>query len=746
MLDRRNYPVEVTPFSIISWKGGEWRAEGETAREVHIVGRDDPAQFDVLLKDDLEDLVRAKKLQIREELVDFLDMSVMSRAARLRTALSMMWVSVAKAAKQAGLVGDFSQKSCKRIIDEKGDEVVRRFKNYLVENDFAATTKGRKTHFASLSEKRKKKHLDIDEDRLILHHRTLSDLMAKWEANPDPATLKPNWGNQRGGGKACDSRTWAVVEEHAPRYARENIRTYDGALQFINAEISARNSLVGEGARIPPATAYMVRKAIDEIPSFAKLFTRRGPSRMRNALRSVGEGPKFTRPGEEIIIDGWEAHVWTLLNPEVQEMFSLEINQVRLHICPSIDHASGFIPSISAAPTGETGALTTKSLRMIGSDRSALARAAGCISDWGPPLGIEILSQDSGSGLWNQVYMQAAYVLADSVDHKAAGLAWLRGTIERVLRTMDTKFVQNFIARTGSNILSKHENDPAKRAAIAADFFMRLFVRYIVDVYHHTPRKKGRMIRASPYRQLHAGLKVESKAPANKDRQRIAYGKVLERQLTPQGLRFMNIQYRSTWLDRLLQTKGPHDGSSRKLDVLMVKIKVDPVDLGCISALINGRWVTIPGPRELAGVDLDTWIEVGDRNAREIGEQARVDFEKYVAPALLDIDAAARRAERQLGFTDLDWTATMMDEAERLLRTFVVYDREPVGHEPGVSGSSRQLGKVMTRPAPDAAAAPSPAATIPAPGEPLASNAPSALETASASRGAPKRRPSRSRR
>jgi hypothetical protein len=186
MLDRRNYPVEVTPFSILSWKGGEWRAEGETAREVHIVGRDDPGQFDVLMKDDLEDLVRSKKLQIREELFDFLDMSVMSRAARLRTAVLMMWVSASTAAKRAGLVEDFSQKSCRRIIDEKGDEVVRRFKNYLVENDFAATTKGRKIHFASLSDKRKKQHVDIDEDRL-----TLGRFPTSWASGrPTPTPLR----------------------------------------------------------------------------------------------------------------------------------------------------------------------------------------------------------------------------------------------------------------------------------------------------------------------------------------------------------------------------------------------------------------------------------------------------------------------------------------------------------------------------------------------------------------------------
>lgn len=680
--------VEITPFSLLFYKGEEWRVEYETPSEYYITGRNDPNLFDVLIKDDLSKLVKSGRLAIREEIIDFLDMSVMSVAKRRRTALSMMWVGAVKEALQIGLIDDLSQRSCKLVIAEKGAEVVDRYRNHLVTTDYSDPKQGRKLHHGSLSPNRTKQHVDVDEKRILLDPRSLWNLMKRWQANPVPETLIPQWTTNCGGGSTMDQQTWAIVKERFVTYAGESRRTYDGVLQFINAEIVSRNALVSESRQIPLATPYMVRKAIGDFPEFAKMFARRGPKTTNNGLRLVGRGPKFTRVGEEIILDGWEAHVQTLLSPEVQRMFSLEVNAVRLRIVPAVDHATGYFFGLTAAPTGETAALTTKCLRMVVTDRSALARAAGCVSDWGPPIGIEILAQDSGSALWNEIYMQAGWVLANSVDHKAAGLAWLRGVVERVLQTMDTKFVQNFIGRTGSNILSRHENDPQKRAAITADFFMRLFVRFIVDVYHHQPRLKGRAKRPSPARELEMALKIQPKAPPNQDRQRLAFGKVLDRKLTRAGLRFMNIEYSSFWLAKPLRDHGPH----------MMKIKVDPMNLGRISANINGQWVTIPGPREMDGIDLQTWIEIGDLKAREVGEQAEVDFRTFVAPALLEIDAAARRAERQLGFTDLDWTAEMMEKAEGLLRIYMVYDRAPVGAELGVSGSSRELGTLITRP------------------------------------------------
>ncbi|MDA4831334.1 Mu transposase C-terminal domain-containing protein, partial [Enterobacter hormaechei] len=89
----------------------------------------------------------------------------------------------------------------------------------------------------------------------------------------------------------------------------------------------------------------------------------------------------------------------------------------------------------------------------------------------------------------------------------------------------------------------------------------------------------------------------------------------LERDITPLGIRFMNIQYRNVWTKKDLMNNG-YDGQDRTRKPRKVRIKVDPRDLGWISYERDGAWVTVPGPREFRGMDLDTWIEIGDRNAR----------------------------------------------------------------------------------------------------------------------------------
>lgn len=407
---------------------------------------------------------------------------------------------------------------------------------------------------------------------------------------------------------------------------------------------------------------------------------------MAQRLRHVDRGPEITRLGEEVLFDCWEAHIFTLLSDDVLALFPDAMRSTRILLCVAIDKATGYIPAFSAAPTGETAALTCRALEMVGVDKKAYARAAGSDQPW-QAIPIETCGVDNGGAFWSASFNQALYVLSDSVDHKAAGKKHLRAQIERVLRTIDVKYVQHFVARTGSTIQDRHENDPDKRAAIYADFFLRLFLRFILDVYHFTPIGKGRMRRASPARAVEEARKVQCKALPNADMQRLAHGIVTERMLNRAGIRFMNIVYYSTWLDEPLRVKGPHD----------VTIKYHPRNLGCISVLLGGRWITIPGPRSLEGMDLQTWLDFNDEAARQVNEQAEIDFRNIVAPAILAIDAGARRAERELNLTDLDWTDAMAAEAERRLRTFIVYDRDMIGGEKGLSGQSDHLGAVVTR-------------------------------------------------
>lgn len=359
-----------------------------------------------------------------------------------------------------------------------------------------------------------------------------------------------------------------------------------------------------------------------------------------------------------------------------------------------MDAASGAIIGIKQGLV-ENSELTCSALRMAMSDKSAIARAAGCRDTWDMRIGIEEVKSDSGGAYRNSMFMSTAYALVDRLTYTAAGRANLRGQIERVLRTMDVGFITQVTGRTGSSVRSRgrDEQDPQLRASMFVDKFMKLIIRYIVDVYHFRLRQNGQQSPARKFQEIQS--RIQSKAPPTGDEIRVAFGTVLERRLTRAGIRFMNLIYHSGWLDIVMAAGGPQD----------IPIKIDEQNLGRISVLLGQDWTTIPGPREMDGVTLDEWVEKNRELARRHGEQARIDFRTHIAPALLDIEREAKQAEEFFKLENVNWTANMIDKLEADLRVFVLYDRDPDGDEAGLTHNSAVLGSVHTRSAPPSASA-----------------------------------------
>lgn len=677
----------LPPNAIVQYKGVTFRVEGETARDFHLTGTNDPRCFEVIGKNDVANLKKSGALSVMEDPEHGFDLLSLPPSAMKRTSLKLTWVKAVQSAYAEGFILNFSRASCQKVINAQADKVRDDYLRFIANKSVAEPSKLRKTHYGASSPTRPDSYRDQDVETLVPSAKTLEADVKRWIASGyDVRSLLPDWGKQTNGGVKMNAKMWEFVENNCLIYARENQRTIAGCVEFLNALIVEENKMLGAEAHIPLVTQYAVRKAIGAIPEFAKAFTRRGSGPMVNKLRHAGTGPRFTRLGEEVLFDCWNAHLFTLLSDEVMALFPDSDRQVRLMVSVAIDQATSYIPALAIAPTGETAELTAATLEMVVTDKTPLARLAGARGSW-EAIPVETTGTDNGSAYWNLRFLHGQYVLCDSADHKAAGHKQLRGGVERRLRTIDVQYIQNFIARTGSDILGRHENDPAERAAILAEFFNRLFVRWIVDVYHYKPIGKGRHMRPAPARALEEARKIQCKALPNSDRLRLAFGVVTTRTLNREGVRFMNIVYYSAWLDEPLRRKGPHD----------VTIRYHPRNLGQISVLLNNRWVTIPGPSEFEGKDLQTRIEYTDQIARQIKDQARVDFETYVAPALVAIDAQARQAERALGMTNIDWTDEMATVAERSLRTFVVYRRDPIGDEPGLSGISSQLGVTLKR-------------------------------------------------
>lgn len=677
---------EITPYVDVVIDSLAWRAVNPLPGVGwELQTKDKPLRTRILTTEEYAELKQQNRVMLVSQVQSFAAMQSLTPTQRDNWTVRRLWNEVIDEALEAGEESKLTRGSIKRIIDSKLPLVVERWREYLAEAGKDNSKPRRKKNFGSLAA-RKSSRSDIDPERLRPCSKTLQKRYQRWvETGRDDWTLVPHNNAHREGGQAIDERTWYQITSKIEMYASEKSATLAGIRDFINANIVSLNKTLGHDNQVPLATIYGVGKAVAELPASVVLGGRLGKKRMVQELRHVGKGPQYKRVGEMTLHDCWSTHVFTLLSESAQKLFDKKELEVRIVLAVVVDAASGAIIAVKHGLT-ETAELVQSALRMSVSDKSAIAIAAGCTDSWDMRTGVEEVKSDAGRSYRSSLYMGSAYSLADRVTYTAAGRAYLRGMIERALRTIDEGFITQVTGRTGSHIRSRlrDELDPEKRASLFVNEFMKLIIRWIVDVYNFRPRNRVQLSAARKYQEIRS--RIQSKAAPTDDEIRVAFGITVQRKLTRAGIRFMNIIYHSGWLDIIMAAHGPH----------VVTIKVDPENLGRISVLLGEDWTTIPGPREVDGVTLDEWIERNDELARQHGEQARLDFQTYIAPALLDIDRQTKQAEKSFEL-QVNWNASKVDEIEKDLRVFALFDRDAQGDEIGLTQDSAKLGSVYTR-------------------------------------------------
>ncbi|WP_108462395.1 Mu transposase C-terminal domain-containing protein [Devosia naphthalenivorans] len=691
--DKKN-PIrfrEITPYVDVVIDGFPWRAANPLPGiGWELQSKDRPYRNRILTSEEYASLKEETRVVLVSEIQSFAALSSLTPGQRDTAYIRSFWMEVVDQALEDGELEKLSRGKIHDLIKTKADYVAGLWQKHNDETNFDHGKVRRKKKFASITPGKKAQSGDVDRDRLRPCAKTLLKLYLEWvESGRDFWKLVPNTHGHSDGGKSIDERTWTQIQQRVESYASEKNPTLRSVCERINIDIMALNAVLGEDHHIPLATEYGVAKAIDELPASVVLGGRLGKKRMVQELRHVGKGPSYKRIGEMTLHDCWSTHVFSLLSEKAQQLFNKKELEQRLVLAAVVESATGAIVGLKHGLV-ENAELTTAALRMAMSDKTAIAKAAGCTAPWDMRIGIEEVKSDSGGAYRSSMFMSSAYALVDRLTFTAAGRANLRGKIERIFRTMDVDFITRITGRTGSSIRSRgrDEQDPQDRASVFVDQFMKLLVRYVVDVLHYRPRSKVLLSSARQFEAISGRL--QSKAAPTDDEIRVAFGIVLQRKLTRAGIRFMNIIYHSGWLDIVMAAGGPQ----------MVAIKVDEQNLGRISVLLGQDWTTIPGPRELEGVTLDEWVAKNAELARRYGDQARLDFERFIAPALLDIERAAKRAEDYFKLENVQWTAAMIDNIETQLRVFVLYDRDPTGDEKALTKDSSLLGSVHTRSAP----------------------------------------------
>ncbi|MBR0989107.1 hypothetical protein JQ580_00055 [Bradyrhizobium japonicum] len=345
---------------------------------------------------------------------------------------------------------------------------------------------------------------------------------------------------------------------------------------------------------------------VAKIPAFDLMAGQEGEERAKNYFRAVTTGlADVVRPLERVEIDEWtvDLHILLILtgvwNTYTDEQ-KARVPRVRLVLCLAICVATKCVVGMSLARKASS-ANAIRTLDMIVSDKQPYADAAGALT----PLDIhgtpEMFVADAGTSFAN-LDVRARVVDLDVVfQTTVSAVPFLRGTVERVFRTTNDKFIAMFAGRTFSDVVEKGDYDSQGRANLTVDEFAEALVRYKVDHYHNHPHSGlgGEAPRAA-WLRLTEEFGVDP--PPDDHLRRIVFGVELHPVLDASGLRVLGVDYQSDELNA-------HFVAKKHVEV---RARVNLMNLGAISAKIGGDWVLVEGPDELEGVTAKDWIAAWD--------------------------------------------------------------------------------------------------------------------------------------
>lgn len=457
-----------------------------------------------------------------------------------------------------------------------------------------------------------------------------------------------------------------LLHEHAATFASEKKPSREACHRNMRkalAELNAQREVDGLRPYNVPSNRTLARR-IAALDQFLIMARREGVDAATRKHQFIIGQAEALRPGQRVEMDEWKIDLFVQLSntdllKDLSDEELAELRKCRWMLCVAIDVATRCILGLRVDKTSTVqNAMAT--LEMVVSTKEYLSAAVGAKSPWGSmALRPESIVTDSGSSFISEAFHLAVIGLGSAHDVPPAGMPHLRGTIERLFRTLSLQLVREFTGQTFENSVALGEYPALKRVSVTVEDFVLAAVRYAVDVYHNLPHEGlGGETPGNAWKRLTSIYGVIP-VPGRNERRAI-FGLRLERTLGRHGLRFMGLSYQA----------GPLREHYLKRGGVSLAIRVDPQDIGSISVDVDGTWhearATTAG---FDGVRLADHQALCEQLAKRYVDQARVS-ESVVFEALNAIQGRAAAAERAATFLTKFAEPEDIDRAERNLKTF----------------------------------------------------------------------------
>ncbi|MBD2746622.1 transposase [Microvirga sp. BT688] len=426
--------------------------------------------------------------------------------------------------------------------------------------------------------------------------------------------------------------------------------------------INAEQGLEGDEQLKAPSLAALYR-AIKRLDSFATLAARKGKAHAKARFYPVHEGVNATYPFERVEMDEWEVPLITLIaGSKLWEDLSDEerasLHKQKCTLTVAIDCATRVILVMHLSlgkPSGETA---IAGLRMMLSDKTALAREAGNASPWPGGRPFQLFT-DRGPGFRNELFRAIAADLAIMHDFTPGGHPQARGTIERVFPTLERYTLAHASGRTFNNPEDRGEYKPAEHACLTEHELNRALIRAL-DIYHNKPHEG--LDGETP---LHCFNRLSrercGRMVPGPDRLRHIFGSEQKLAIGNHGISFHGLDYQCEELQVL-----------RRYVSGKVRVRIDLDDLGAVSVFTHEKsWISVPCVDPLArGLSRLDWVAAVKRLRQRHADEAAL-VRPIVEQAIADVRGIHEAARIRAGLPPLQPTPEEIERDQRdLFRNF----------------------------------------------------------------------------
>lgn len=426
------------------------------------------------------------------------------------------------------------------------------------------------------------------------------------EAGYDNRVLDDRTGGTSTRNRVVNLLEYSIRREHQLRYASRNRPTMSSVwIDYLAGMKTLNDGRATEGLRpIKPVSRKTFVKGIKNLDLFHVALGREEEAAAHKLMNINARGLDVERPLERVEMDEWMVDLKVLLVSlnlweRMAEEERLAVTRGRLWATVVIDAATRVILAMkvfSKAPSAEL-AITTLEMAMM--DKTLISEVVGTGSPWIYHGRITDAYTDRGSAFLSQ---ECRMVMLDAgVSHifPVAGKPQLRPYVERVFKTCSQRFLQWFSGRTFSDYLTKGEYNSDAHASLCIDEFNKVFLRALIDIYHHTPHEG--LAGETPHNAwMRLSRKYGVEQPFTSIERRHIFGLHCTAVIGDNGLRSLGLHYQSPRLQKYRKRVGN----------AKARFRLDRFNLSGISVWDGAEWFDVPTRLHFPeNVSIWEWVE-----------------------------------------------------------------------------------------------------------------------------------------